>query len=491
MKTIKIFIAQLLSIALIALSSCDLTCEPYNAVTSDKLAGSLADLQMVTRGVYGGVVNADYTRQYHFANEYCSDNVTLSSITTDALYFTYNYAHVKRQANVNTLWSRAYRTLFGANTIIENTEGATDPAFLQLRAECLYLRAMIHFDLSRIWGRPYTHDNPATNPCVPIVKSTGDESVKPARSTVKEVYDFIINDLNEAITLFTQTGVAKNSCYASREVCYALLSRIYLNMEENEKAIDYANRVISSGRYRLVDTQTLPSYFRSAPEDNPETIFAVKHTATEDRSRSAIGSMYYELNGSGWGEVYASQDIVDLTAKYPEDVRNKFIELQFESDGVTPRKRNGILRYYVLKYSYQQNIVNLSSPVYLRLAEMYMNRAEANTKLGKYQEAIDDVNMIRERAGLSGSALYTVDNLKGHSSVLDVVLEERRLEFAFECLRKHDLFRNKRDLVRHYPGYHVADVTDGYQLIPWTSPRVVHYIPEQDIMINPNLIDNP
>jgi hypothetical protein len=120
---------------------------------------------------------------------------------------------------------------------------------------------------------------------------------------------------------------------------------------------------------------------------------------------------------------------------------------------------------------------------------MYLNRAEANAKLGNGQLALDDVNLIRQRAGLSGTALYTIDDLKDHVSVLDVVLEERRLELAFECHRTMDLFRNNRPLIRAYPGYHSSDLF--HQTIPPTDKQVIFFIPEREIVINQNLVQNP
>ena len=97
--------------------------------------------------------------------------------------------------------------------------------------------------------------------------------------------------------------------------------------------------------------------------------------------------------------------------------------------------------------------------------------------------------MIRRCAGLSGYALYSADDLKGHDTVLDVVLEERRLELAFEHHRKMDIFRNNRDLVRKYRGYHVGN--GYYQLVPKESSWIVHFIPERERLLNPNLINNP
>ncbi len=120
---------------------------------------------------------------------------------------------------------------------------------------------------------------------------------------------------------------------------------------------------------------------------------------------------------------------------------------------------------------------------------MYLNRAEAYAKTGKNQLAIDDVNLIRTRAGLSGSALYTVIALKGRGSVLNVVLEERRLELAYEGHRPGDLYRNNLPLVRACPGLHGTD-NFHFRVEP-SDPRVVYYIPEREVNINRNLIQNP
>jgi hypothetical protein len=152
--------------------------------------------------------------------------------------------------------------------------------------------------------------------------------------------------------------------------------------------------------------------------------------------------------------------------------------------------RNGLPKYFILKYSGQDGIITLSSPVYLRLAEMYLNRAEAQAKLGNDQAALADVNLIRTRAGLSGGALYSAGDLKGHASVLDVVLEERRLELAFECQRKYDVFRNNLPMVRNYPGYHLLSGQTSQVVAP-ADPRVVYFIPQQELVLNPNLTQNP
>jgi hypothetical protein len=196
---------------------------------------------------------------------------------------------------------------------------------------------------------------------------------------------------------------------------------------------------------------------------------------------------------SGWGEIYASLKYVDSLNRYPQDLRNSFI---------SPFKQNGILQfntkltpntpmYYINKYNLQEGIVNLSSPVYMRLAEMYLIRAEANAKLGNEQLALDDVNAIRTRAGLSGTALHTLASVEARGkTVLDVVLDERWLELAFEGHRAYDLFRNNKPLMRNYPGSQVVSGNVN-QIVQPTDNRVIFFIPQNEINKNPNLTQNP
>ena len=216
----------------------------------------------------------------------------------------------------------------------------------------------------------------------------------------------------------------------------------------------------------------------------------MKHIAdVDDRGWNSIGSMYNYVDQQGWGEMYASLPYRELLDQNPDDVRHSFVEPQYEADGITLQKRNGYPKYFINKYSLQENHPTLSSPVFLRLAEIYLNRAEANAKLGNDQAAIDDVNLIRKRAGLSGDQLYSINDLKDSNSVFEVVLEERRLELAFEAQRRWDLFRNGLTLNRNYPGVHKNG--DALLFVPPDHPRVVFYIPESQMLVHEGLIQNP
>jgi starch-binding outer membrane protein, SusD/RagB family len=491
----KYILPALLSAAVLAGCSEKLDVNPYDGLTFEQTTNTPEGLKAATIGNYNYLKDSYYVRNYHFMAEFPSDNVALSGTTTDPLFYAYNYQHLKSMAVTDNFFRKAYQAIYGTNVVIENLQEGQSADLDQVLGENYFLRAMVHFDLVNLFGRPYAQDQGAS-PGI-MIRNNTDINDLPARSTVKETYAFIIQDLEKAAALM---GSTKNNSFASKEVAYALLSRVYLYQEENQKAIEYANLVINSNRYALLATADLPKYFTYANETNKETIFAIRHTLKDDREWAALGSMYL-ADGKGYGEMYASESYRNLIGKFPQDQRRSFVVPVYEknTDGSVKTnpdgspvlaRRNGYPKYYVTKYSYQEGVVTLSSPVYLRLAEMYLNRAEAHAKLGNDEAALADVNLIRQRAGLSGAALFSPTNMMGYATVLDVVLDERRLELAWEALRKFDVFRNKRTMVRNYPGTHLP-AGSNTQEIAHTDPRVIFFIPEQEIILNPKLTQNP
>lgn len=156
-----------------------------------------------------------------------------------------------------------------------------------------------------------------------------------------------------------------------------------------------------------------------------------------------------------------------------EKIPVRFCKNYSKKDG----SRNTFPIFMMKKYSGQVNhesYVNASSPVLLRWAEVILNRAEANAHIGKDQEALNDVNIIRRRAGLDGDAQMTLGNYagRGYGSVLEVVLDERRMELCFEGHRAADLLRNKKDLDRRFAGYHT------WEVIPFNDSRFPYPRPE-------------
>ena len=128
-------------------------------------------------------------------------------------------------------------------------------------------------------------------------------------------------------------------------------------------------------------------------------------------------------------------------------------------------------KFFSTKFGYQDGSPTLSSPVVLRWAEVILNRAEAYAHQNKEKEAFDDVNIIRERAGIPAAGMFSTANKHGYTNALDVVLDERRLELAFEGHRMFDVYRNKRSMNRQYPGL------QPWKIVPCDEPHIQYPIP--------------
>ncbi|MVZ61810.1 RagB/SusD family nutrient uptake outer membrane protein [Sphingobacterium humi] len=504
MKLSSIYPSLVLLLSILFLFSCEKYYDPTEYIDEESALTNEADVATATIGTYALLKAEAYIRSGHFLMEYPGDAVAQGQSSGDDLTRAYRYTHINTSGHATNFWSQSYKIVAAANKVIEFVPDNASAGLLQLKGENLFLRAMVHFHLVRVFGRPYPQGKGA-NLGVPMLKEglTEEETSALKRSSVKEVYDFVIADLLKAADLMTEN---KSNSFASKEVAYALLSRIYLYMEDNANAIKYANLVINSNRYNLLQGAEYTGFFKASPDNNRETIFCVRHTKVEDRGMSAISSMYFsgDVAGnplgqgvSGWAEIYASVKYFNLLQKYPNDLRNGFItpylidgKLQYNQKltPVTPM-------YYVNKYSLQEGQINLSSPVFLRLGELYLIRAEAQAKLNNSTAALADLNLLRQRAGLTGAAILTQAGLQAADrTIMDAVMEERFLELAFEGHRAYDLFRNNLPMERNYPGTHSLNntpTTNITQKVLPTDNRVIFYIPQAEINRNSNLVQNP
>jgi hypothetical protein len=171
-----------------------------------------------------------------------------------------------------------------------------------------------------------------------------------------------------------------------------------------------------------------------------------------------------------------------------------------------PVVKNGVNMYYISKFSNQDGSPTLSSPVFLRLAEVYLNRAEAYAKQFDVPDAVSDLNEVRSNRLIVPDGENIDDYLYHEGSInndeiLDAVLKERRIELAFEGHRIFDLLRNGKDIVRNYWGFHL----DSYNGVPSTSepgmdaggvlfhpddPNVIYPIPSSEISTNNLCVPN-
>jgi hypothetical protein len=183
-------------------------------------------------------------------------------------------------------------------------------------------------------------------------------------------------------------------------------------------------------------------------------------------------------------KIYIKERIVNTYPEYYFTYDGKDVEVILTE---ATDNRYGYRKIYNKKFSYQDGDPMLSSPPMIRWGEVLLNRAEAYAKLGNTAAALADVNTIRERSGLSGDQLMTETNMgpRGYATALDVVLDERRLELAYEGFRYKDIFRNKRAMDRQFSGSHMWEVID------WQDPRIPHQISGDELIRSAGVLPNP
>ncbi len=493
MKKIKYSIHVLLLIAMTGLlSACDdfLDLKPYDALTADQLLKDEAGVQGLANGSLrmmkdqlGEESNNVYVRVLFQTTEFPSDNVLIVKSTTDPLWLSFNRAHILSQDNTSAFWATGYKIILNCNQVINNAvidENTTDES-RQYIGETYMYRGMVFFDLARLFSYPPSHGLDKDGI---ILRTTLEAEDAKARSTVGETYRQIINDMWTGANLMTSRA-SDGIKYGNRAAALGYLSRAYLFTEQYDSVVAVANMVLDGNSSFSLEPRD--SYIDALHNTatSSEAMFILYHDDTENRSTGAIGSMY---NGDGgWGEVFPSEPYMELISKYPHDVRNDLLVHILDAGGKpvlyqgTPYEK-----IYMTKFSYQNGISTTHSPIFMRLSEVLLNRAEAYAHLGMDDLALADVNTIRERAGLSGDELVTTTNLASHgfASVLDAVLNERRLELAFEGFRRDDLLRNKIDLDRSYSS--AQNVKGGADVYPFNGPRQIYYIPASvEIAYNP------
>lgn len=562
--------------------SCNIDRNPYGSMDADLVTQDPeANLGALMNGTYGQL--KAWSDPMHRLGEYAGDNMMIRGTSTDDFYSFISFARNAENYRLQTFWDYGYKAVAQASNIIKLVKEGQSAEIDNKLGECYYIRGMMYFYLCRAFGKPY-YQNPETNLGVPIVNGTPDDVINdlnlPDRSSVKQTYEQAISDLKKAESLMT---INKGAIFASKEAAQAMLSRIYLYMSGTYKnpnaayarlSVEYADKVINSGQYVLLARDQFMKYNTLRPEDNKETIFAIKRLSTEftsDDFENSIGSMYANINGIGWGEMYASAKYLNLLDKdgrndwRPDhlkmiDARAAFIGPTYEKDAKSgnytevfrfikyeetkdkqgnilkannyvqaPITRNGNVvtckdgdqtytltvknaqeesytivykdgktysgyidyfitlnsgypQFFIYKCAREGEDSQLHSPVISRLAEIYLNRAEANAKLGNYGAALTDLNLIRTRSIVNGA--YSNLDASNANKLID---QERQLELAYQAERSYDVFRNGEELVRQYPGPHSQ-----YDNIPSTDFRVTYFIPQAAINSYPGVLtQNP
>jgi hypothetical protein len=415
-------IPVLVLLVLLAMPACDvLDVEPYHSIAADQAILTPKDVESAITGCYASLQAVGYYgRNYVVTGDLAADNLTWTG-TTAGYNQIDNNSILADNVIVEGMWSAIYSTLSRVNVVIDaipGVEGLGDGERDAFLAELYFLRALAHFDLVRLFGPVPIRTAPATS---------AEEDLNVPRQPVNQVYAQVFSDLEFAESHIHQGFVRAR---ASRAAILALKARTHLfwyahdpQPQHLETAAAAAHEVITG--FGL----SLEPVFADLYSGNPssESIFEV-YFSEQDRNRYA--EYFFPTALSGRREFAPTAKLYNFFAS--NDLRRE------ASIGV----QGG--NFYCIKYS---DIETGTDNVYVfRLAEMLLIRAEAHTKLGvNLQEARDDVNAIRKRAGLP--EVLTTNPILLERQIKDM----RQLEFAFEGHRWFDLVRTGQ-AVAELPG---------------------------------------
>lgn len=376
-----------------------------------------------------------------------SDELDYYGFDTDYLQL-YNHNVIAGNNRILNWWSEAYSHIYSANDIIkgvENSNALTVEEKNVFKGQALLVRAYIHSLLAALYGDiPYvTSTDYLTNNII-------------SRTPVSEVYDHIIQDLSSAVvSLKGMDSFSSSRVLPNVWVAKVLLARMYLYTEQWDMAATVATESIHMFGLE-------PDLNKVFLNDSPETIWQFKPGEYPKNTREATQFIIQVIPG----QTYALTD--ELMATFEDgDLRKTYWTNSIsDSEGT-------ITLHYAYKYKANLNETeSLEYSILLRSAELFLIRAEARAHLGEINGAQQDVNIIRNRAGLPNTEATTINDL------LSAILQERRIEFFTE--HGHRWFDLKRT------GLATETLQD--QKLNWQPTDILFPVPESEIEVNPNLL---
>ena len=491
-----------------SLSSCVndwLDVAPSDGTDADAALTSSSDLAAARTGMYAALKGnsnlVDYYGQQffvygdvHAGDDYQYNNIGGSNRASFYYDMTYQTASEfsSSTSSSNVAWKSPYIVIGRANRIIAAAEGGalSDAAEAkatidQYAAEAKVLRALAHFDLVRIYGKPYTEDQGASLG-VPLVTGVLESNAKPARSTVAEVYTQVVKDLTEAISsnaLATETEPGYVSVWGAK----AILSRVYLNMGDYANALSVAEDIIKnikkSGAALWTRDQYLKAWDASTPNES-EFLFRLNVAgSTDNNDLNGIGNLQQR---EGYKEMVATKKFVDMLTSDPEDVRN---DMFLPATAAKEVATYGTNKVYLNKLRGQGgNLRNVTIVPIIRLSEVYLTAAECAFRNNDKTKAVEYLNDLVKNRTTTVASLATVDNI-----TLERILIERRKELIGEGQRYFDALRNNETITRYTSeadkGWHKT-LSKEAQSFDRDYFKAIAAIPQAEINANPNIKQN-
>lgn len=466
------------------LTSCEgfLDVKPSNQGDAATSILTAADAKIALSGIMRKMASSDYYgRNFIMYGDAKGGDFAIRSQGRglDALYV---FNHSATSNSYSGFWSQIYHCVLQVNNLLVNIDkieaaGLGSATLSDYKGQALSLRALMYFDLVRLYGKPYTMDK--TTHGVPLILTPLDAAAQPTRATVEAVYTQIMSDLTTAAPLLSKN---KTNGYINYYGNMTLQAKVNLYMGNTSAALTAAEIVITSAKYTLyTNTNWVSSW---SAEFGTESIFEIGVYASEaDLGIASLG--YYLLRKSkvsgamGW--FMASDFFLNRINQDPTDVRKGIMDYD-ESYVETGVYRYGsCMKYCGVDMKGDKGSASAVNIKVIRYSEVYLIAAEAALPTDP-TKAANYLNQIRKRApALAPATASTV--------TLDMILDEKSKELFAEGQRFFDMMRlNKTIEFNDSFIYPSVTITHRSTSINRTFYKAILPIPKAELDANPAIV---
>ncbi|MEQ9441462.1 MAG: RagB/SusD family nutrient uptake outer membrane protein [Cyclobacteriaceae bacterium] len=383
-------------------------------------------------------------------------------------------------------WSSQYIGIRRANLVLDNIPDIEMDEDLKARylAEAKFLRAWYYINLVKTFGD------------IPLVLTSEIEAYDLTRTPRQQIYDQIIKDLQEAEAVLPAASeyADDDRGRATKGAAQAYLGKVYLYLNDFVNAEQWFAQVINSGDYSLhPDYYTM---FLREGENSSEHIFQAQFHNDQGAqpANNQLNIVFGSRARNGWGFNCPTQDFVDAFEEGdPRLGHSVYKEGDIMPDGLVANVGNtptGYLnkKYYVPEY---ERVGGALQPgrddIYMRLGKVLLWYAEAANENGNTQEALDALNMIRERAREGNPDILPNVTETNKDALREIIWHEQRVEFGQEFERFYELVRQGRagDVLRAYAEKYGTAKGSGFR----DGINEIFPIPQAEISLSGGLLE--
>lgn len=482
-----------LSISIITLCvSCskELNLDPISDIGSGEFYQNANEINLAVIGIYNSMQNM--LDKEFVVTELRSDNTYMSPRNSETANVPYRqvdrFVLTSQNVFVEDYWRACYRTISLANNVITQIDVVDDPELAnKYEAEARFFRAHAYFNLVRLWGGVFIVDRPIS----------GNEAKDIDRSSIQDVYDFLIADLEFASDNLPNTATGQELGRLTKWAAKTELGKAYLTLGGSSNltsAQTVLNEVVYTSPFNY-----LPSYaqvFDIGNEYNNEILFAVRYQTGSVGLGAPFANYFSPIQSDNY-VVMGSGDELNVPATsmsnaYPFGDERKNVSMADSWVGFQGQVNEF---RYVKKYNSAFVTVDDAGndwPV-IRFTDAMLLLAEAiNESSGPTSEAIDLLNLVHERAGLTAYTSGEVGTYFDFKLALEL---ERKLEFAFENQRWFDLLRTGRAITVMNNHFATEDQYNDPDRPQFNTDPIQEFqlylpIPQYEIDLNPSIAQN-